>query len=158
MARRVVEATRYSKGIRGFSGSPRAAGYGRQTMSEYIRSADEAVSVICQIEDHDGVENCYEIASVQNVDCLFIGLADLMIAFGADSPTDEKVISAVDKIIGAGKAAKCPIGIFLPTLSKVKQYLEAGVSVFVLGTDQSILMQSANELANTFEGFLKEMQ
>jgi 2-keto-3-deoxy-L-rhamnonate aldolase RhmA len=155
MARKIVAASRYQKGKRGFSGSPRAAGYGSSNMSEYIRAADKSISVMCQIEDYDGVEQCKEIARIQGVDCLFIGRADITIAYNADSITDGKVISAVNRVIGVGKAEGCPIGIFLPNLSEVRHYAKAGVSLFVIGSDQSILMEGAEELANAFKKAFK---
>jgi 2-keto-3-deoxy-L-rhamnonate aldolase RhmA len=79
-ARAAVAATRYRDGVRGFSNSPRAGGYGRLAMAEHLRSHDAAVSVVCQIEDPEAVDHVDEIAAVSGVDCLFIGRADLAVS------------------------------------------------------------------------------
>src|SRR4051812_49144716 len=55
-AREVVAHCRYVGGDRGYSSSPRAAGYGASGMKEAIRVGDRNV-IVCQIESVQAVEN-----------------------------------------------------------------------------------------------------
>ncbi len=99
-----VKACHYVSGGRGYAGSSRAAGYTTKGMSRH-RADATAVIVIAQIEDVEGVDNIDAIAAVSGIDALFIGRADLTIAYNAETPDDAVVVDAVDRIVTAGKAA-----------------------------------------------------
>lgn len=43
--------------------------------ADYIQGADKNLLVIVQIESVKGVENVEEIAKVDGIDCLFIGMS-----------------------------------------------------------------------------------
>ena len=77
------------------------------------------VIVIAQIEDVEGVDNIDAIARVEGIDALFIGRADLTIAYDAETPDDAVVVDAVDRIVAAGKAAGRTTGMFLGRVGDV---------------------------------------
>jgi len=71
-AEMAVKACKYPpKGIRG-CGPRRAAKYGLETLS-YLKSADEEIVVVVQIETVKAVESIKEILSVDGVDATFVG-------------------------------------------------------------------------------------
>lgn len=75
-AKNLVRATRYPPdGIRGYSSTVRAYGYGTQ-------SADGTTQplLLAQIECLEGVRNAEAIAGVPGVDVLFVGPADLQLS------------------------------------------------------------------------------
>jgi 2-keto-3-deoxy-L-rhamnonate aldolase RhmA len=141
-----VKACHYVSGGRGYAGSSRAAGYTTKGMTGH-RAAAKGVMVIAQIEDVEGVENISTIAAVPGIDALFIGRADLTIAYGAETPDDAVVIDAVERIVAAGKAAGCVTGMFLGRVGDVTMWREKGASLFILGSDQEFLLQGAARLA-----------
>ena len=98
-ARAAVAAARYRGGVRGFSNSPRAGRYGSIAMAEHMTVSDPGGLVVCQIEDRAGVDNVREIAAVPGVDALFIGRADLAVAYGAIAVDAAPVEAAVDAIL-----------------------------------------------------------
>ena len=149
-ARALVATTRYRDGQRGFSPSGRAGGYGTAAMADHIASQDASVTVLCQIEDAAGVENVAEIAATDGVDCLFIGRADLAVAYDADGVDDPRVASAVAKICAAGRDAGVTVGMFLPGVAATAAFCEMGASLFVFGSDQGLLRTGADALVDGF--------
>ena len=145
-AAEAVKACTYTSGGRGYAGSSRAAGYTTKGMAAH-RAAAKDVIVIAQIEDVEGVDNIDAIARVEGIDALFIGRADLTIAYNAETPDDPVVVAAVERICAAGKAAGRTVGMFLGRVSDVPIWREKGASLFILGSDQDFLLQGAARLA-----------
>ncbi|MEM8853546.1 MAG: aldolase/citrate lyase family protein, partial [Pseudomonadota bacterium] len=67
-AEALVRALRYGPGGRGFAGTTRAAHYGGRTLKEHLAATADDVSLFCQIEEPEGVENAEAIAAVDGVD------------------------------------------------------------------------------------------
>jgi 2-keto-3-deoxy-L-rhamnonate aldolase RhmA len=147
-ANEAVKACQYVSGGRGYAGSSRAAGYTTKGMEKHRADARNVI-VIAQIEDVDGVENIDAIAEVEGIDALFIGRADLTIAYGAKTPDDAVVVAAVDRIVAVSKAAGRTSGMFLGRVSDVRHWREKGSSLFILGSDHDFLLQGAAQLAET---------
>lgn len=146
-ARAIVRASHFGDQGRGYAGSPRAAGYTTKPMADHIADSRERTTVIVQIEDIAALSNVAEIAAVEGVDCLFIGRVDLAVAMqkGVSDPT---VIEAVRKICAdCGSAAT--IGMFTPSVSELPDWQAAGASLFLLSSDQSMLLAGANALAQS---------
>ena len=150
-AEAAVKACHYVSGGRGYAGSSRAAAYTTKGMAGH-RAAAKDVVVIAQIEDVEGVENIDAIARVEGIDCLFIGRADLTIAYGAETPDDAVVVDAVDRIVAAGKAAGRTTGMFLGRVGDVPMWREKGSSLFILQSDQEFLLGGATRLVEGVRG------
>lgn len=150
-AAQAAGAARYGA-RRGFSGSHRAAGYGRMPGAEYRRRADESVLVVCQVEDRDGVAAAGSIAATAGVDAVLIGPADLCVDMGADSPADPAVAAAIAQVCAGCREAGTPAGIALPDPASVPAYRDLGMSLFLVGTDQSLLASAVRTLAESFRG------
>lgn len=144
-AQAAVAACHYGRGGRGFAGSSRAAGYTTLGMARH-REAAKDVTIIAQIEDVEAVDAIAEIAAVPGIDALFIGRADLTIAYGAASPDDAIVVDAVSRICAAGKAAGRSVGMFLGRASDVTIWREQGASLFILGSDHDFILSGAARL------------
>ena len=150
-AEAAVKACHYVRGGRGYAGSSRAAGYTTKGMAGH-RADAKAVTVIAQIEDVEGADNIDAIAAVPGIDALFIGRADLTIAYGAETPDDAAVIEAVDRIVAAGNAAGRSTGMFLGRVGDVGMWRQKGASLFILGSDHDFLLQGAAQLAEAVRG------
>lgn len=137
---RALAAAKYSGGQRGFSPSTRAGGYGTVDAGAYRIMADATSSVWCQIEDESALSNLDAIAAVDQVDCLFIGRADLALSLGVDSPRDPKVAAAVKATAEAGRRHGRTVGIFIGDTGEIPALLALGITVFVCGSDQSFML------------------
>jgi 2-keto-3-deoxy-L-rhamnonate aldolase RhmA len=149
--RETVAASRYRNGIRGFSNSPRAGRYGRCSMAKLIEHADRDTTVVCQIEDRDAVESIESLVAVEEVDCLFIGRADLAVSYGVSDINHELVEDAVQRVCAACRRAQKAVGIFLGDPRDCMRYEELGVSLFVVGSDQSWLYAQASLVATAMQ-------
>ena len=150
-AAEAVKACHYGRGGRGYAGSSRSAGYTTKGMAKHRETAKNVI-VIAQIEDVEAVEECEAIARVEGVDALFIGRADLTVAYGATTPDDEIVVAAVERIVAAGKAAGRVTGLFLARTSDVPLWREKGASLFVLSSDHDFILQGAAALSQAIRG------
>ncbi|MDF3883017.1 HpcH/HpaI aldolase family protein [Cupriavidus basilensis] len=146
----VVRASRYKDGTRGFSNSPRAGRYGRVGMAAHIAAADEASVVLCQIEDSLAIDNIDEIAAIEDIDCLFVGRGDLAVSFGKTSVTEDQVVAAVRKVADACERHGKASGIFISSLSELREFREMGFTLFILGSDQGLLRGAASSMAAQF--------
>lgn len=145
-ARTVVNLSRHRGGSRGFSGSPRFARYGTLTMSGAL-DAGESNWIMCQIESTRAVENAEAIASVDGVDGIFIGYADLALSMGLESPQHPQVTEAAARVIAAGRASGKSVGMFVANVAERDRFRELGVDWFVIGSDQSLLRTAADAVA-----------
>lgn len=145
-AQAVVGHAKFRGGNRGYSSSPRFAGYGTLGMKQALVVGDQTL-VICQIESPEAVQNAAQIAAVAGVDGLFIGRADLALAKGLDDPKHPSVAEGTDRSIAAALAAGKLAGVFTGTLAERDHYAGLGVNWFVFGSDQSFMRHGAQAVA-----------
>ncbi len=150
-AEAIVRAMRYPPGgIRGMGGA-RASRWGRYT--DYPKSANEHVCLLVQAESREALANLDAIASVDGVDGIFIGPADLSASMGhvgnSDHPEVQAAIEdAFKRIAAAGKAP----GILTPNEALARKYLELGALFVAVGLDTNMLARGTSALAAAFKG------
>lgn len=138
VAAEIVAAARFGDGRRGYSNSPRYAGYGGLGMAEALAGGDADAAVILQIEDAAGVEAVDRIAAIPGIDALFIGRADLAVAHGVDDTGAPLIEELAVRITTAARRAGLSIATFHPDPASYAG--KAGdVDMLVLGSDQSTL-------------------
>jgi 4-hydroxy-2-oxoheptanedioate aldolase len=143
-----VAATRYPPdGIRGVgSALARASRWNR--ISDYLVTADAAVSLTVQVESMAGLAQLGDIADVDGVDAVFIGPADLAASMGKlGQPEHSEVVSTIEAalvtIVEHGKRAG--VNAFSEPLAC--RYMAAGASFVLVGADVALLARGAEELA-----------
>lgn len=146
-AERIAAACHFGDGGRGYAGSPRAAAYTTLGMGSYLDEAAKETTVIVQIEDLPALDHVGAIAAVDRVDALFIGRTDLAVAMNK-SPMDSAVIDVVERICAECKAAGKPMGMFTPDNAEIPRWQELGATLFLLGSEQSMILSGANQLAS----------
>ncbi|MBS0536632.1 MAG: 4-hydroxy-2-oxo-heptane-1,7-dioate aldolase [Proteobacteria bacterium] len=148
-ARRAVSYTRFPPdGVRGVSGSSRAAGYG--LVPDYFKNVAKEICVLVQIETADALEQLEDIASVDGVDAVFIGPADLAASFGhLGNPQHPDVQQAIDKAFERLRAIGKPSGYLTGNWDEAQRRIRQGVDFVSLGTDTVIASRAAKELVAT---------
>lgn len=141
-----ARACRYGAGGRGYAGSSRAAGYTTRSMADHLAASAGSVVAIAQIEDPEAIDDIDAIAAVPGIDALFVGRADLTVAYGATSQDDPAVIAAVEAICAAGRRHNRRVGMFLARVQDVPIWTARGASLFLLGSDHGFLLQGAADL------------
>jgi 2-keto-3-deoxy-L-rhamnonate aldolase RhmA len=150
-AARAAKASRFGPGGRGFAGSTRSAGYTRRSMAEHVDAAAGETAVIAQIEDAEALDAIDAIAAVGGVDCLFVGRADLAVSLGAWSAADPRVIDAARTIVDAAGRAGRRTGMFIADLGETREWIDRGVTLFLLESDQTFLLRGAASLRDRFD-------
>ena len=142
-AREAVSACRFAGGSRGFSNSPRAGRYGALGIAEYIDKSDREVTVIAMIEDVAALEAIDAIVAVEGIHAVLIGRADLAVALGERSLSAPAVVSAVDRVLAACRVAGRRVMLHIGNVEEVRTFAELGVTLFLVGSDQSMIRTAA---------------
>ncbi len=142
-AENVVRACKYPpEGIRGVCP--------RRTLildSEYLKTVNDEILIIVQIETEEAVNNAEEILSVNGVDGFFIGPFDLSASMGIMGQIDHKrVKNAIDNVFEVGKKLGVISGIWQGAGMKVSERLNEGWQMVALGMDINFLMDGARQV------------
>jgi len=140
-----VRATKYPPlGIRGV-GPRRASNYYR-SFQDYFAEANEEIMVIVQIEHLKAVENIDTISSVDGLDAIYIGPADLTASMGLFGQySDPKVVEAIDKVLLSCQKAGVPVGTHAFDVESVSQLITKGFQFITIGTDIGFLIQGCTQ-------------
>lgn len=146
-----VAATRYPPlGIRGVTGSGRAARYGR--VKDYLKKANDEICVLVQVETREALAQLDKIATVPGVDGVFVGPSDLSASFGhIGNPAHPEVQAAIEdagrRIRKAGKGA----GILTVDETEARRYIGWGYNFAAVGVDIVTLAKATDALAQKFK-------
>ena len=146
-AETVCDATRFSRGKRGLSPSPRAGNYGGMSIQDYKEASDASSVIALQIEDESALDHLDEIAAIKDVDLLFIGPADLSQSMGVGFPSPQ-LDDAIERIVSAARRAGISVGLFVGDPTRISAWRDKGVSLFVCGSDQALLRGSVGQLVS----------
>jgi len=142
-ARRAVAATRYPPaGVRGMAAMSRASKFG--TIANYLKTANDGMGVIVQLETTAAVGALESIATVDGVDAVFLGPADLSASMGyVGQQTHPEVMDLMTTAVQRCKAVGKPVGTIGGTPEQVAQYRAAGFDYVALSSDLGLLMRGA---------------
>lgn len=131
------------RGTRGVGGTSRAGAWGALPREEYLRFGQEEVVLIAQIESATAARDAGAIASVEGVDALLIGAADLSTSEGL-SEDDPSVVSLIAGAIRDTRAVGVPIGnAGGATAASVQAAVDAGYRFTMMSNDASLLGAAA---------------
>ena len=142
-ARRYVSYAMYPpSGVRG-AGPGRAAKYGN-SIGEYLRTANEELLLVAQIETTQALSNADEIVATKGIDVAFVGPTDMTMSLGlVDDRWNPKVIDAMQTVIKAcERHGKIP-GTLAVSVEEAKKWLGLGFRFVALGSDSKFLFQGA---------------
>ena len=147
-ARAIVRATRYGpQGMRGVGASlARAGGFGM--IDDSVSTANAQICLILQVESRAGLAALDEILTLEGVDGVFIGPADLAADMGhpGDSGHPEvrsAVLNALVRIRAAGKTA----GVLATDASFIDDCRAAGANFLGVGVDVALFAGAMRTLA-----------
>ena len=150
-AEAMVRAISYPPhGIRGVGAAlARASNFNR--IPDYLQTANDEICLLLQIESRAGLANLDAIASIEGVDGVFVGPADLAADLGfLGKPGAPEVQAAVEdalkRIQGHGKAA----GILTADQALAKRYVELGATFVGIGSDVGLFVNATSRLISDF--------
>ena len=145
-AEAAVAACRYPPaGVRGVSLTQRGNRVGRD--KEYIEQVERQTCVLVQVETVEAMGRVEEIASVEGVDGVFFGPADIAASMGkmgqiTDAELWVQIFAAARKVQALG----IPVGTLVGTPDLTKQVLDAGFMFVAIGSDLGVMVRGAERL------------
>lgn len=149
-AEAAVSAMRYApRGVRGFAGITRATRFGK--VENYATRAEEELCLLVQVETKTALDQLEEIASVDGVDGVFIGPADLAASMGHPGNTAHPdVVAAIENAIARAIKLGVPVGILTLDRSFAKRCIELGTNFTAVGVDLALLDMAVVALEHEF--------
>jgi 4-hydroxy-2-oxoheptanedioate aldolase len=149
-AKEAAEVVRWAKfapvGTRGFDGAGADMPYCSMPVGEYIAQANDETVVIIQLEDQNAVEAADEIAAVEGVDALMLGIADYSILAGVPGQFDHpKVRDAIHHVAEAAKRQGKHWGTPSANAEHCRRLMDLGARIHYHGAD---IVAMRNALAN----------
>lgn len=130
-------------GIRGVAAGTRGAGYATLAHPD-IRSLNERILGVFQVESRAAVAAADELATIDGVDVLFVGPADLSHDMGIPGEfTNPAFTAALDHVVAAARAHGKAAGILVRDASEVPAYLARGYGFLGIGSDSGLVMSGA---------------
>jgi len=146
-AQDAVAACRYPPyGIRGFN--PVDASNFFNDIEPYLKTINDRVVVILQVEHIDAVNNLDGILATPGIGGILIGPADLSYSMGVPLQiAHPEVQAAIKTTISKCNAAGIPVGIALDgTPEELASWMRAGLNFMLLGFDYHWIMRSGKEI------------
>lgn len=152
-AEQVVKYSKYyPKGERGFSPFTRAGKYGLEAESHVVRS-NENTMIVINVEGTEGIRNLGEIASVPEIDVVFIGPYDLSQSLGRPGQvTDPDIINLITHSVKILKDKGLACGSFAKDLKYLEILMNCGVQYITCMVDTAII---SNTYKNIYDSFMK---
>jgi 4-hydroxy-2-oxoheptanedioate aldolase len=141
-------------GQRGVNGSGVDGRYGTVPFAEYFRRANEQTLLGVQVEHIDAVEAIDAIASVPEIDFLFIGPADLSQSMGIPGEWDNpRLWQAIERTSKGAAAAGVAWGILPLSPAFARRCVGLGCRILGLGLDVWIVRQGMQAFQQEYAEF-----
>jgi 4-hydroxy-2-oxoheptanedioate aldolase len=145
-AQKLVAYTHYvPRGTRSF-GPLRAQLYGG---SDYVQHANDTIVTFAMIESAQALDCLDDILSVEGLDAIYIGPADLSLALGC-RPTfddiDEKAEQAIEHILQRAKAHRVIAGIHTGDPEAARKRTAKGFQFVTIDSDVRLMARSAHQV------------
>ena len=145
---KIVRSSKYPpQGKRGAGFGFAHDNYINQSPLSYIEKANNSLINIIQIETKQGLENVKEIASVDGVDCLWVGHFDLTNFLGIPGDFSSTIyLDAINEIVFAANTYKKSLGIMVNNKQELETYSKLGFNMIAVGTEMNILSRSISQI------------
>ena len=153
-ARAAVAACRYPpRGVRGVAGTMRGNKFGRVT--DYYTEVENQTAILIQLETIQAVEKAVDFASVDGVDGIFFGPADI----GADmgilgNPMHADIWALIRPAARKLMERGMPVGTLVSNPDFAVELLNDGFSFVACGSDAGLLARGADTLLSHVRGKL----
>ncbi len=136
-------------GLRGWG--PRRASLYYMRTQDYLETADDEILVFAQIETAEAMKNLEDIISVEGIDGVLVGPADLSFSLRVPLQFQHPLLKrAIEKVVTLGKAAGLPIGILCGGPDVAKEYVKMGFQMITIGNDVTLLRNGCESALSAF--------
>lgn len=138
------------RGDRGVATYNRANQWGAETSA--LDGAVHAAAIV-QIETRGALQDVEDIASIDGVDCLFVGPLDLSFALGVPRQYDHpEFLAALDAVVTAANRVGIAAGILAASAEAAKPYLDRGFRFIAVSSDSVMLSAAVRDTVTALKG------
>jgi len=123
--------------------------------ADYVKKANQETLLVAMIEDAEGISQVSDILTVDELDCVFIGRADLSVSLGVPGQGNHPMINdAVDKVLKEAASCGKAVGIGFVDFGDpdgVKRFIQKGAQLFSMGST-AVLVKTAKDLLKQIKG------
>ena len=146
-AQRAVAAARFPpRGTRSFGGGYPQFDYRSVGSADAMPILDEGTLVVCMVESREGIGNVAEIAAVDGVDVVHVGMNDLLASLGKPGRFDDpELAAALERTVSAASAH----GVFVgcggtPSVEVQADVVRRGVRLLTTRADVDFMLDAAS--------------
>ena len=150
-ARSIRDAVKYAPlGKRGVGIGGAQNDYVMPDPVSYFERSNRNTTVICQIESMQGVENANDIASVEGVDCLWVGHFDLTQSMGIPGQFhNDRFLQGLDIVLEAAAKHGKTAGIQPGNMEQAEEWIGRGFNVISWTSDYQLYRRALqNEIGD----------
>lgn len=141
-------------GLRGINPSNYEANYTTRSLAEHIEICNRDRWLSVQIETLEALECVEQVASVEGVDHLFVGPADLSVALGVPGQyMHVDCLAALRRVSAAAHAAGKSWGILVRGPEHAAACRELGCQLFAFGNDLAVALQGFRAIRSNYNDF-----
>ena len=149
-AKRFVEFAKFPpKGARSYGPHRALALYGLEGGQEYVDNANDQTITLAMIETKEALNASEAIASLDGIDGLFIGPADISISLSDGAgfgPTSEHAMKAAEQIANSAKNSGKIASSFAISPAHAREFEKLGYTLISNGTDMSIMQAGSDAM------------
>ena len=151
-AKQFVQFAKYPPmGVRGFSPYTKAGLYDVSNSKKMTSIANENTLLIANVEGEDGINNLQEIAGVEGIDIIFIGLFDMSKSLGVIGDVQHpKVIEKLDEAIKIIHKNGKKVGSIASNINMLKALKEKNIDYLTYSVDTGIIKESYTNVVGVF--------
>ena len=110
---------------------------------DYVANANRTIITMAMIETRSGLDNLDEILSVEGLDAIYVGPADLGLALGCEprlDPIEEEVVKAIEHIVVRARKKNIVAGIHTASAANAQMMIRQGFQFVTVSTDVRLLI------------------
>jgi 2-dehydro-3-deoxyglucarate aldolase/4-hydroxy-2-oxoheptanedioate aldolase len=146
-ARLIVQSAKYPPlGRRGAAFGVAHDDYRSDDLVATLRSSNDEVFLIAQIETTDGLDSVEKIAAVDGIDCLWIGHFDLTNSMGIPGQfTHPRYLGAVERVVETSQRHGKAAGFMVASVEQGRELLARGFRILAYWGDLWIYQQALRQ-------------
>jgi len=121
---------------------------------DYDKCANDEVLIFAMIEAKEALNNLEDILSVEGIDALFIGSADLSLSLGYKPKFDQEepfILNTIKHILSTTKKYDKFAGIYNLTFDYAKKMVKLGFNFVTVGSDANFIIKEASKICKDFK-------
>ena len=120
---------------------------------DYDECANDEILVFAMIETKEALDNLEDILSVEGIDAVYIGPADLSFNLGYKPKFDQEepfVVDTIKHILSTAKKHGKFAGIHNATVAYAKKMVDLGFDFVTVGSDANFIIKEASKVCKDF--------